>query len=127
MELLDWYWVGVSLGLGVAAGVPGLPREPEGRPFAVGLVTFVAVATGTIAALATLWAVLGTLLGLFVGVASFRHLARAAVPALGLSLAALALVPAAGYLEVLLAPILGGRLRRRAAGRYAGLRILAKD
>jgi hypothetical protein len=124
--LFDWYWVGVALGLGVAAGIPGLPRD-EGRRFAVGIVTFVAVAAGAIAALATLWAVLATLAGLAVGVFSFRRLARAAVPAAALGVAALAFVPALGYLEALVAPLLGERLRRRASGRYAGLRILAKD
>jgi len=124
--LLDWYWLGVSVGLGVAAGIPGLPRG-EGQQFAVALVSFVAVAAGVIAALATIWGIFGTLAGLAVGVFSFRHLARAAIPAAGLAVAALAFVPALGYVEALLAPRLGERLRRRASGRYAGLRILARD
>jgi hypothetical protein len=124
--LFDWYWLGVALGLGVAAGIPGLPRE-EGRGFAVPFVTFVAVATGVIAALAVVWVVFATLAGLAVGVFSFRHLARAAVPAASLATAAIAFVPAVGYLEALLAPVIGGRLRRRAAGRFAGLRVLARD
>ena len=41
-------------------------------------------------------------------------------------LAALALVPALGYVEGLAVPLLGVRLRQRAAKRYAGLRTLAK-
>ncbi len=124
--LLDWYLLGVSLGLGVAAGSAGLPRE-EGRPFAVAMITLVAIVVGVIAALAVVWAVFATLFGVAIGVFSFRHLARAAVPAASLALAVAAFVPVLGYLEALLAPLLGDRLRRRASGRYAGLRILAKD
>jgi hypothetical protein len=124
--LFDWYWLGVGLGLGVAAGIPGLPRD-EGRRFAVPFVTFVAVAAGVIAALAVVWVVFATLAGLAVGVFSFRHLSRAAVPAASLAAAALAFVPALGYVEALGAPVVGGRLRRRAAGRFAGLRVLARD
>ena len=122
----DWYFVGVAVGLGVTAGIPGLPRE-QGREFAVGVATVVAVAAGFIAALVTLWAVLATLLGLAIGVFSFRRLAAAAIPAATLAAAVLALVPVLGYLEALLSPIVGARLRRRADQRYAGLRILAKD
>jgi len=124
--LFDWYWLGVALGLGVAAGIPGLPRD-EPRGFGVALVAAVAVAAGVIAALATVWAVFATLAGVGIGVFSFRHLARQAVPAAALAVAGLAFVPVVGYLEALLAPLLGERLRRRAAGRYAGLRVLAKD
>ena len=125
-SLWDWYFVGVAVGLGVTAGIPGLPRE-QGRELAVGVATVVAVAAGVIAALVTLWAVLGTLLGLAIGVFSFRRLAAAAIPAATLAAGLIALVPFLGYLEALLAPVLGARLRRRADARYAGLRILAKD
>ena len=41
-------------------------------------------------------------------------------------LAALALIPAVGYVEGVVVPLLGLRVRRRAAERYAGLRTLAK-
>jgi hypothetical protein len=44
----------------------------------------------------------------------------------GLVLAALALVPVVGYVEAIVVPLLGFRVRRRAAERYAGLRTLAK-
>jgi hypothetical protein len=126
--LFDWYWLGVALGLGIAAGIPGLPREEgRGRTFAVAMATGVAVVTGVIAALAVVWAVFATIVGVAIGVFSFRHLARAAVPAASLAVAALAFVPVLGYLEAVLAPLLGDRLRRRASGRYAGLRVLAKD
>jgi hypothetical protein len=124
--LLDWYLLGVALGLGVAAGVPGARRDVN-RALAVGVVGAAAVAAGAIAALATGWAVVAALVGVAVGVFSFRHLPAAAIPAAAIALAGLALVPALGYLEALLAPVLGQRLRRRAADRYAGLRVLAKD
>lgn len=124
--LLDWYLLGTALGLGVAAGIAGLPRE-ENRSFGVAVVTVVAVAAGVIAALAVVWAVFATLAGLAIGVFSFRRLAPAAVPAATLAVLALALVPVLGYLVAALAPVLGERLRRRASGRYAGLRVLAKD
>jgi hypothetical protein len=124
--IFDWYWLGVALGLGIAAGIPGLPRE-DGRTFAVAMVAAVAVVAGVIAALAVVWAVFATIAGVGIGVFSFRHLARGAVPAASLAVAALAFVPVLGYLEALLAPLLGDRLRRRASGRYAGLRVLAKD
>ena len=123
--LFDWYWVGVALGLGVAAGIPG-PRRENSRLFGV-FVLFAAAGAGVIAAVVTGWAALAALAGVAIGVFSFRHLARAAVPAAALALAALAFVPALGYLTAVTAPIVGGRLRRRAAGRHAGLRILAKD
>jgi hypothetical protein len=123
--LFDWYWVGVALGLGVAAGIPG-PRRESGRLFGAFVLVAAAVA-GVIAAVVTGWAAIAALVGVAIGVFSFRHLARAAVPAAALVLAALAFVPALGYVIALLAPLVGERLRRRAAGRYAGLRILAKD
>ena len=122
--LLDWYWVGVALGLGVAAGTPG-PRR-ESRLFGA-FVLVAAAASGVIAALATGWAAIAVLVGVAIGVFSFRHLAHAAVLAAAVALAAVAFVPALGYVAAVVAPFLGERLRRRAAGRYAGLRILAKD
>jgi hypothetical protein len=39
----------------------------------------------------------------------------------------LAFVPLVGYIEAVTAPLVGGRLRRRAGEKYAGLRVLAKD
>ena len=123
--LLDWYWVGVALGLGVTAGVPGLRRDGS-RVLAL-VVVLVAVAAGLIAALAVPWAPIATLVGVAIGVFSFRRLARAAVPAAAIAAGVLAFVPVAGYLEAVAAPLLGERLRRRAGSRYAGLRVLARD
>jgi hypothetical protein len=49
------------------------------------------------------------------------------VAAVATGLAALAFIPAAGYLEALALPVLALRLRRTHAERYAGLRSLARD
>jgi hypothetical protein len=124
--LLDWYLVGLAVGLGVAAGIAGVPRDGT-RPFGVAVVVLAAAGAGVIAALATGWAVVGALAGVAAGVFGFRHLSAAAMPAAALAAAGLAVVPALGYVEALLAPFLGERLRRRAGARYAGLRVLAKD
>jgi hypothetical protein len=45
----------------------------------------------------------------------------------GAGLAALGFAPGVGYAEAGLLPALALRLRRRTTGRYAGLRILARD
>lgn len=123
---LDLYLLGVALGLGVAAGTPGQRREGN-RVLALTLIIAAAVAAGLIAVFATGWAIVATIAGVAIGVFSFRHLAPSAVLAAALALALIALVPVAGYLEALMAPLLGERLRRRASDRFAGLRTLAKD
>jgi hypothetical protein len=61
------------------------------------------------------------------GFLALRGFSTTAAPAAALAAGVVAFVPAAGYLEVLAAPLLGWRLRRRAAGRHAGLRVLARD
>ena len=58
---------------------------------------------------------------------ALRRLVRAAFPAAFLAFALLAFIPLVGYLEAVTAPLVGGRLRRRAGEKYAGLRVLAKD
>ncbi|MBD0289929.1 MAG: hypothetical protein ICV74_01630 [Thermoleophilia bacterium] len=125
-RLLDWYLLGVALGLGVAVGAAG-NRPDVNRALVVGLVALLAVGAGVIAALVIPWAALAALAGVGIGVFSFRRLSSAAVPAAALALAGLAVVPLLGYAEAGLAPVLGRRLARRSAERYAGLRVLAKD
>ena len=61
------------------------------------------------------------------GFLALRGLSPRAAPAAAVAAGAVAFIPAAGYVAVLAAPLLGWRLRRRAAGRYAGLRVLARD
>ena len=120
--LLDWYWLGVELGLGVAGGAGRVGRLSE-RAIAV---TAVVVALA-IAALTVTWVAAGVFLGLGLGVLFLRHLSREAVLAATIVLALLAFVPVLGYVEAVAAPIVGWRLQRRAGARYAGLRILARD
>ena len=137
----EWYSIGLALGLGVGAGVlvTGLLSSVRG-----GVVAAAVAAALPAAALGYViddWteAVAGAL-GALAGTLGAAQLVRgtlrrggtrggtaALVGAAGLALAALALVPALGYLEALAVPALGARLRRRAGERYAGLRILARD
>jgi hypothetical protein len=135
------YWIGVALGLGVGTGV-----------FLAGLL---ASGRSGIAAAVLGSAVVGAVLGLLVwgaeeavaggvgGVAGaagtatvvrgalrrggLRGATGALVAVAGLAAAALAFVPFFGYVEAVVLPALGARVRRREGSRYAGLRILARD
>jgi hypothetical protein len=123
--LLDWYWLGVLLGLGVADGAAGR----EARRAVLGVVALVLLAAAvTIALVALAWwglaAFAGAALVTWLALRRLSHPARlVATLAMGL----LAFVPAVGYALAALAPLAGARLGRRAGTRYAGLRILAKD
>ena len=137
----DWYWIGVCAGLGVAIGVllAGFLTGTRAAltaalVLAAGLGVAVgfgvgewdeAIGGGTGGALGAVGAaqlVAGTLRrgGARFGTAVF--IAIAAVV-----LAALAWIPAVGYLEATLVPAFAARLRGRSAERYAGLRSLARD
>jgi hypothetical protein len=127
-----WYWIGVAIGFGVAIGV-----------FAGGVLG--ASSVGTVVA-AVIAAALGGLAGweiggmgeIIGGAAGASRLLQGTLRtggtragtavllgAAAVVLAALALVPALGYLEAIAVPALGVRLRRRTPERYAGLRSLA--
>jgi hypothetical protein len=123
--LLDWYLLGVILGLGVADGVIG----GEARRPLPGLAAVVLLGTAVAIALAALpWWALVALAGTVVvsGLALVR-LSGAARLLGALATAGLAFVPALGYGLAAAVPLAGLRLGRRAGSRYAGLRILAKD
>jgi hypothetical protein len=124
-DLLEWYGLGLALGVGLSSGVARRMARRQGLMFT----HFLVALPGLLAAFVWLewWAVLPILAGAVVGVFSFRRLSEAAVPAAALFALALAYVPVLGYLETLAAPVAGRRLAQRAAGRYAGLRVLAKD
>ena len=137
-----WYWIGVSAGLGAAAGL--LVAGVAARAAAV------AAAVATAAGLGLGFAVdawqpggvgdwivgaAGGLLGGLGALVIVRGALRrggtpggTAVLVAGAALLAggLAFVPVLGYLEALALPALAARLRRRAPERYAGLRTLAK-
>jgi hypothetical protein len=137
----SWYWIGVSVGLGVAigvllAGIVGATRALLALALvaAGGLGVLVGYAIGgtaeaigggaggVLGVIGAAQVVAGTLRrgGARFGTAVF--FAAAAV-----IIAAVAWIPALGYVEAAVVPALGGRLRRRAPERYAGLRSLARD
>ena len=124
-ELIDWYGLGVALGVGVSSGAA---RRMFRRQMLM-LAHFTLALPGIIAAYVWLdwWAALAVIGGALIGIVSFRRLSEAAAPAASLFSLALAYVPLLGYLETLAAPVAGRRLAQRAASRYAGLRVLAKD
>jgi hypothetical protein len=136
------YWIGVSVGLGVAAGV--LVSSFAARVVIAAVVIAAAAGVGLGYAIdawqAGSWGDLaggavGGLGGAFGAVQIVRGARRRGGTAVGTAVlvagaalvaAGLAWIPAVGYLEALALPALALRLRRRAPERYAGLRTLAK-
>jgi hypothetical protein len=136
-----WYWIGVCAGLGVAIGVLLVGILGATRALlAVALVASAGLGVlvgfgiggtaeaigggvgGVLGAVGAGQVVAGTLRrggGRF-GTAVFVGIAAVII-------AALAWIPAVGFVEAAVVPALGGRLRRRAPERYAGLRTLARD
>jgi hypothetical protein len=120
--LLDWYLLGVVIGLGVPAGLAAFRRLAT-----LGTAAVVGAAVAIVVLALPWWALGAVALSGLLAWFFFRHLSSAAVPAAFLATALVALVPALGYGLPLLAAVAGGRLGRRAESRYAGLRILARD
>ena len=133
----DWYTVGLGVGLGVALGVLAAGVLPR-RYVAPVLAAAAGVGIGF---LIEDWneAVGGLLGGLAGGLGATPVVAgalrrggtrgglAALVGAAALAAAALAFVPFFGYLEAVVLPALGLRLRAREPERHAGLRTLARD
>lgn len=137
-----WYWIGVSAGLGAAAGV--LIAGVAARSVVLALAVATAVGVGLGIAIDAWqpgsWGdVIAAAIGGFAGALGAVQIVRGAhrrggtiagtaalVAVAALILAGLAWVPAVGYLVVLALPAVAARLRRRAPERYAGLRTLAK-
>ena len=128
-DLVAWYALGALFGLGVAAGVAVTGFRSRRVVSVVGLVLACGAAgvLATVAGLDFLLSVVATVAAAVVAALFLRRLSPEALPAALLAAAALALVPLAGYLLVLVAPLVGQRLARRAGARYAGLRVLARD
>jgi hypothetical protein len=136
-----WYWIGVSAGLGVAIGVLLVGILGAARTLlAVALVaaaglgvlvgfglgdTAEAIGGGVGGVLGAVGA--GQLVGGTLRRGGDRFGTAVFVGIAALILAALAWIPAVGFVEAAVVPALGGRLRRRAPERYAGLRSLARD
>jgi len=137
-----WYWIGVAVGLGAAAGVflSGLLRMPTAA------IVLAGAAGGGLGFVLDEWQpggwvdVVGGVVGAAVAAVGAVQIVRGAlrrggtrggtaaiVAGAALAAAGLAWVPALGYLEALALPLLAARLHRRAPERYAGLRTLARD
>jgi hypothetical protein len=137
----EWYRLGIALGVGVGIGVLVAGVVAPTRAGIVGAAVISAAVGAALGFLIQDWdeAVCGAVggaagavgAGLLVRGALSRGGTRGGtallMAAAGLVIAALAFVPLLGYLAVVGVPALGGRLRRSASGRYAGLRILARD
>jgi hypothetical protein len=134
-----WYWIGVAIGFGVAIGVFAggvLGASTVGAVVAA----VIAAALGGLAGweIGGVGEIVGGAVGGVAGAAGASRLLQGTLRTGGtrggtavllggaaVVLAALALVPGLGYLEVVAVPALGVRLRRRTPERYAGLRSLA--
>jgi len=137
----DWYWIGVAAGLGVAIGVFVPALIGASRALLVAAVV-VAGGLGLLAGLGigewdeAIGGAAGGVLGAF-GAAQVvagtlrrggtRFGTAALFAVVAVVIAALAWIPAVGYLEATVIPALGARLRGRVPERYAGLRSLARD
>jgi len=136
----DWYEIGITLGLGVAAGLlfGGLLAA-----WRYGLLTSVlgALAVGVLAGLLVKgWIGLpGALLGGVIGAVSASLVARGAlrrgatpggtaflVGSAAIVVALLALIPVAGFVLAVVVPAVAARRVHREPERHAGLRTLAK-
>jgi len=137
-----WYWIGVSAGLGAAAGV--FIAGVSAKALAVAAVVSAAAGLGLGFAIDA-WqpgswgdvvaGAAGGLLAAYGAAIVVRGALRRGGTAGGTAIlvagaalvaAGLAFVPALGYLMPLALPAFAARLRRRQPERYAGLRTLAK-
>jgi len=137
-----WYWIGVSVGFGAAAGI--LVAGFAARVILAAVVIAAAIGLGLGYAIDAWqpgsWGdLVGGAAGGLAGALGATQIVRGAlrrggsaggtaalVAVAALVAAGLAFIPAVGYLEALALPVLAARLRRRSPERYAGLRTLAK-
>lgn len=136
----DWYWIGVALGVAFALGMilSGLLSvNTVGVGLAVALGTALGVAVGMIVDTTEeiVAGAVGGLLGAVTAAVVVHGALRRGGTRLGIAtyvgaaallVLLLAFVPVAGYVLVVVLPVLALRLRGRQAARYAGLRTLAK-
>ena len=138
----EWYRIGLSVGLGLGLGALLAAVVAPRRVTLIAALAAAAIAAGAGSAYAiggwqeAVAGGVGGALGAVVAVRVVRGTLErggtrggtAALVALGgLILAALALVPAVGYLEAVALPALAARARGRRVERVAGLRSLARD
>ena len=137
----SWYWIGLAVGLGLSVGVLAaalLGWSGPGRLLAAaaGVAGGIVIGLGLGSWPEAAGGAGGGLLGAaaaapFVAGALGRGGTRGGTALIvgGASLVAagLALVPAVGFAEAALAPVLAWRARGSGGSRHAGLRILARD
>ena len=137
----EWYRIGLSLGLGIAIGALLAAAVAPRRWLVVPLAGLAAAAGAAVGYAIGGWyeAIAGGVGGALGAVAAAALVAgtltrggtRAGTATLlgigAFALAALAFIPAVGYLEAVALPVLVGRARRLRPARYAGLRSLARD
>jgi hypothetical protein len=142
----SWYWIGVSAGLGTAAGVLVAGALGAVRRVLLAAAVVAVIAGGALGFAIDEWqpggwfdvvvAAAAGLLGLLgaaqvVGGALRRGGTRGGTGLLvgggAIVLAALAWIPVVGYLQAVALPAVAARLRRAQPERYAGLRTLARD
>jgi hypothetical protein len=136
----DWYEIGITLGLGVAAGLL-FAGVLAGWRYGFVASTAGALVVGVVAGLLVKgWIGLpGALAGALIGAVSASLIARGAlrrgatpggtaflVGSAAIVVAMLALIPAVGYVLAVLVPAFAVRRVRREPARHAGLRTLAK-
>ena len=136
----DWYEIGIAVGLGLGAGIvlAGLLARMR---YGVATTTVGALALGGAAGLLVEgWpGAGGGTIGALVGAVSAALVVRGAsrrgattggtaliLIAVAVVVAALALIPAVGYIEAVVVPALAARRARSGPQKYAGLRSLAK-
>lgn len=124
--ILDWYLLGVLVGLGVTAGAAATGARGS---FAYDILALAAVAGAVVVDLLALplWALLAFAAAALAGFLALRRLSADALPAALLACVVLTALPALGYVAAVAVPVAGARLGRRAGSRHAGLRVLAKD
>ena len=141
-----WYWIGVCVGLGAAAGVLFAGVAGAGRAALLFAGALAAVAGAGLGYAFDGWQpggwgdIVGGVVGGLVGALGAVQVVRGAlrrggtrggtallVGGAAMAAAALAWVPVVGYVEALALPWLAARIRKRAPERYAGLRSLARD
>jgi hypothetical protein len=124
--ILDWYLLGVLVGLGVTAGAAA--TGARGR-FPYVILALAAVAGAVVVDLLALplWALLAFVAAALAAFLALRRLSADALPAALLACVVLTALPALGYVAAVAVPVAGARLGRRAGSRHAGLRVLAKD
>ena len=134
---MDWYSIGILVGLGTSIGVAAVAVLARTLPALV-VAAVISVAIGVVigewdeAVGGLVGAACGTLGAAPIVTGALRRGGTRGGTAVLLGLvalvgAALAFVPVLGYLEALAVPALGARLRRRSPDRHAGLRVLSRD